>query len=49
MVRKNDNDQIYAMKILKKKNLLKRKQIVHTKTERRILCNINNPFIVSLQ
>jgi len=49
MVKKNDDQKIYAMKVLKKKALVKRKQVVHTKTERRILCNINHPFIVSLR
>jgi len=49
MVKKNDSGEIFALKVLKKKSLLKRKQIVHTKTERRILSNIENPFIVSLR
>eukprot|EP00494_Astrolonche_serrata_P031107 UN31376 len=49
MVKKVDSGQIYAMKVLKKKQLVKRKQVDHTKTERRILANIDNPFIVSLR
>ena len=40
---------IYAMKILKKSVLVKRKQIKHTETERQILANIDHPFIVSLK
>eukprot|EP00485_Elphidium_margaritaceum_P016584 CAMPEP_0202730154 /NCGR_PEP_ID=MMETSP1385-20130828/186496_1 /ASSEMBLY_ACC=CAM_ASM_000861 /TAXON_ID=933848 /ORGANISM="Elphidium margaritaceum" /LENGTH=416 /DNA_ID=CAMNT_0049396427 /DNA_START=540 /DNA_END=1791 /DNA_ORIENTATION=- len=49
MVRKRDEQQIYAMKVLKKKALVKRKQVVHTQTERRVLSCIDNPFIVSLR
>jgi len=49
MVRKRDDQQIYAMKVLKKKALVKRKQVIHTQTERRVLSGINNPFIVSLR
>ena len=49
MVRKRDDGQIYAMKVLKKKALVKRKQIIYTLAERRVLSNIDNPFIVSLR
>jgi len=48
-VRKKDTGQIYAMKVLKKEVLLKRKQVVHTQTERRILEGITHPFLVSLR
>ena len=37
------------MKVLKKEVLLKRKQVVHTQTERRILEGITHPFLVSLR
>eukprot|EP01083_Nonionella_stella_P281727 958753_1 len=49
MVRKNDTQEIFAMKVLKKKALVKRKQVIHTQTERRVLSGIDNPFIVSLR
>merc|ERR1719422_1346200 len=49
MVRKRDDGEIYAMKVLKKKALVARKQVVHTQTERRVLSRIDNPFIVSLR
>merc|ERR1719229_2220963 len=49
MVRKNDSGEIYAMKVLKKKELAKRKQVVHTQTERKVLAGVENPFIVSLR
>jgi serum/glucocorticoid-regulated kinase 2 len=48
-VRKIDDGKIYAMKVLKKKTLVKRKQVVHTQTERKVLAAIDNPFIVSLR
>eukprot|EP01084_Bolivina_argentea_P267289 453679_1 len=48
-VRKNDDGKVYALKVLKKRELVKRKQVTHTQTERRILKNIDNPFIVSLR
>lgn len=40
---------IYAMKILKKEMVLKRMQYEHTLSERRILENIDHPYIVSLR
>lgn len=42
------NNQIYAMKVLKKEYVKKRKQEDHTKTERNILAKIKYPFIVFL-
>ena len=48
LVRKKDNHKIYAMKVLKKDQLLKRNQIAHTQTERDILQNMNHPFLVEL-
>jgi serum/glucocorticoid-regulated kinase 2 len=36
------------MKILKKKNIEKRKQEEHTMTERHVLAGIRHPFIVRL-
>ena len=41
-VRKKDSGEIFAMKVLKKDHVVKRKQIEHTMTERRILENIHN-------
>ena len=36
------------MKILKKKVIIKRRQVNHTKTERELLEKLNHPFIVKL-
>lgn len=48
LVRKRTGNKLYAMKVLKKSNIVKRKQVEHTKTERRVLGSINHPFIVRL-
>jgi serine/threonine protein kinase len=48
LVRKKNSGNLYAMKVLSKSHILKRKQIEHTKTERRVLATINHPFIVKL-
>ena len=49
LVKKNDDQKVYAMKILKKKQMIKRNQVEHIKTERRILELIDNPFIIKLR
>eukprot|EP00753_Platysulcus_tardus_P015852 PLAT5312.1.p2 GENE.PLAT5312.1~~PLAT5312.1.p2 ORF type:complete len:336 (-),score=148.10 PLAT5312.1:31-1038(-) len=49
MVRKRDDGKIYAMKVLKKKNIFEKRQEEHTRSERRILEEIDHPFIVSLR
>ena len=48
-VKKKDTGAIYAMKVLKKEQVIKRKQFEHTMAERRILEKIDHPFIVSLR
>jgi len=47
-VRRKQTSNIYAMKILRKSNIRKRKQVEHTKTERRVMERIHHPFIVDL-
>ena len=49
-VRKNDSGDVYAMKVLKKKSLVKIKQVVgiETQIERNIIAGTEHPFIVSL-
>ena len=49
LVKKNDDQKVYAMKILKKKQMIKRNQVEHIKTERSILELIDNPFIIKLK
>ena len=48
-VEMKSNHKVYALKILKKKDLVARKQVTHTNTERQILANIDHPFLVSLR
>jgi len=48
MVKKKDTGKTYAMKMLTKKDLVRRKQIKHTMTEREVIANIGHPFIVAL-
>lgn len=47
MVKKKDTGKTYAMKCLTKKDLVRRKQIKHTMTEREVIANIKHPFIVT--
>jgi len=48
LVEKRDNGELYAMKILIKKDIIERKQAKNIKTERKILESLNSPFIVQL-
>ena len=48
LVKKKGNETIYAMKILDKASICERKQQKHTMTERRVLSEIEHPFIVKL-
>eukprot|EP00698_Gefionella_okellyi_P006075 TRINITY_DN15541_c0_g1_i1.p1 TRINITY_DN15541_c0_g1~~TRINITY_DN15541_c0_g1_i1.p1 ORF type:complete len:377 (+),score=64.45 TRINITY_DN15541_c0_g1_i1:36-1166(+) len=47
-VRHKTTKEIFAVKILKKKQLIARNQVEHTKTERRVMQSIRHPFIVRL-
>ncbi|MES1923181.1 hypothetical protein MHBO_004726, partial [Bonamia ostreae] len=48
-VRKKDDGQIYAMKILKKSDIMYQNQMEHTKAERKILQVIQHPFLMKLR
>lgn len=43
-----DDGKVYAMKMLRKEHVVRRNQVEHTKTERRVLEAISHPFIVKL-
>ena len=45
---KEKSRQVWALKILNKRQLLKAKQIEHTRTERRVLGQLNHPFLVKM-
>jgi serine/threonine protein kinase len=40
LVKKNDTGDLYALKVLKKAEILRRNQVEHTMTERRILVSL---------
>lgn len=48
LVKKKDTGEIFAMKILKKKNIEKRKQEEHVITERNVLVWLQHPFIIRM-
>lgn len=48
LVVKKDNNKQYALKILKKDEIIKRNQYEHTMAERRILQSVNHPFVVKM-
>lgn len=48
-VRKKDTGRIYAMKIIRKQNIVERDEVEHTIAERNVLAQINHPFIVNLK
>ena len=41
--------QVYAMKVLKKSEVVRRRQVEHTRAERRIMGGIDHPFVVALR
>jgi len=46
--RKKDNKQVYAMKIMKKTEMLKKNQVQHIRAERDVLALADNPWVVKL-
>lgn len=48
-VRKRSTGILYAMKVLKKADIIKRKVVGHTKNERQVLEVVRHPFIVKLR
>lgn len=48
-VRKRDTSRIYALKTIRKMNIVNRGEITHTLAERLVLAQVNNPFIVPLK
>lgn len=48
LVKHNKDSAVYAMKMLRKENVIKRNQQEHTKTERAVLEAVSHPFIVNL-
>lgn len=48
LVKEYMTGQIYALKVLRKDNIIKRNQVEHTKTERSVLGYVRHPFIVGM-
>jgi len=48
LVRKKDNHQIYAMKVLKKRFIVAQNQVAHTTTERNVMVKLEHPFLTKL-
>ncbi|ETO14306.1 serum/glucocorticoid regulated kinase 3-like protein, partial [Reticulomyxa filosa] len=44
-----ETDQVFAMKILKKKYLIEKHQVDHTNAERKILMSLQHPFLMQLR
>ena len=49
LVKKKDTNEVLAMKILKKKEMIIRNQVLHIKTERKVMEIVNHPFIIKLE
>ena len=49
LAQKKDNKKIYAIKILKKREILETGQLEHTLAEKMILSHVNHPFLVGLE
>jgi serine/threonine protein kinase len=48
LVKEIKTSQVYALKVLRKDNIIKRNQVEHTKTERNVLGYVKHPFIVGM-
>jgi len=48
LVREKSTSEMFALKVLRKDNIIKRNQVEHTRTERSVLGYVNHPFIVGL-
>lgn len=49
LVREIKTSEMFALKVLRKDNIIKRNQVEHTRTERSVLGYVNHPFIVGLK
>lgn len=48
LVQSKHNQRFYAVKVLKKQQVVKMKQVEHTNDERRMLQRVKHPFLVTL-
>ena len=48
LVKSNHNQRFYAVKVLKKAQVVKMKQVEHTNDERKMLQEVKHPFLITL-
>ena len=48
LVQSRHNQRFYAMKVLKKAQVVKMKQVEHTNDERTMLARVKHPFLITL-
>lgn len=48
LVKLKGSKEVYALKVMKKIDIIKQKQVEHIKSEKEILMELDHPFIVSL-
>ena len=48
LVQSKHNQRFYAVKVLKKQQVVKMKQVEHTNDERTMLCRVKHPFLITL-
>jgi len=48
LVQSKHNQRFYAVKVLKKQQVVKMKQVEHTNDERRMLQKVKHPFLITL-
>lgn len=49
LCQKKDNQELYAIKSLRKEHIVDKNQVEHTRTERKLMEIIDHPFLVSLE
>ena len=49
LVQKKDDQKFYAMKSIRKENIMDADSLMHTKLERIVLEKIDSPFLVKLE
>merc|ERR1712142_875416 len=48
LVQKKDTGHVYAMKMLRKKDMMEKEQVAHVRAERDILVEAENPWVVKM-
>ena len=49
LAKEKGNDELYAIKILKKEVILQKDEVAHTLTENAVLQNTSHPFLTGLK